>query len=486
MPLKILILLSILVFSSYGVADQVLLTEKKLMTLASDNTPSLMALDAQQAGAQAALDGENVKYDSVVSMSFNYDSSRENAIMPFALVFQPQTLAQAMVQKKLTHGIAVQAGVFGQQMSTADRFIDNATQVGTRVGVEFDLWKNFLGRIDRSEYQSTALQKEITELQTNVSRKNYFIEIRKAYWSLVANELSSELSQELIKTAERQYRQARKQVQEGVGDRGDVQRSFAQVQARKTSLLQFEYQKENLLTYLRAMIPKLPKSTITVDAKNIVKTEEATLMCLTSILSLEKVNDQHSSLGTIISKLGDQKKWELKKTEAVDDIDVKLVAEYQASGVDNKYSKAVENYSDDYRDGYKVGLQVQIPLGSQRSNLKKSQLRATQARLDAESYSLRLQLDAEHKKIREGIRLLKLALDSQSKTVQSLNLSLNSTKRKYQQARVPLNTYILEQDNLFNTKLLVINTRLQILHLLLDYFKVFTNHPCPLNQMSEV
>ena len=71
---------------------------------------------------------------------------------------------------------------------------------------------------------------------------------------------------------------------------------------------------------------------------------------------------------------------------------------------------------------------------------------------------------------------------TQEATVENLKKSLKKTKRTYKQARGSLNSYILEQENLFNSELQLIDTKRQILHLLFDYFKVFTRHPCDINQ----
>lgn len=460
---------------------QVLLTENELIKRAKKTTPRSQQIQAQKQGAAAENFATRSQYDPKVDASYSYASSREDAIIQFAPVFQPQKLMNIGVSKNTSLGAKVSTNLFSQQISAPRVGINNATQVGVQLGLEIDIWKNIMGRLDRSQLQSASLNKQISDLKAEIDQHGFVLDMRKVFWSLIANEVSLNLSKQLVKTAEQQLNESKRKLREGLGDSGDVARNQAQLQSRESSVLVFSYQKEILISQLRSMIPELQSLPFTINRLEARDMEGRAQQCMAQIASQKKLNTNFSRYSEITALLDSKKEHDLRVARATDSFDVKLQAQYQASGVNGSYSDAYDRLTDEFKNGYQVGVALKIPLGGDITRSREARVSATQSQILSQKESLSLQLKAEHEKIQRAMTLLIKASESQTATIKNLEKSLNRTKRKYKQARVSLNTFILEQDNLFSSQLQLIDTKRQILHLLLDYFKVFSKHPCEIN-----
>ncbi len=464
--------------SSFGEFE---LNESKIIQWAKKTNPTLDKINANQKGAEASSLSTASQYDPTLTGSYSYASSNEQAIIQFAPVFKPQKIASLTLSKQNSIGVDFNTQLFSQQISTADGFINNATQTGVRFGIEIDLWKNFFGSLDQSQLQSARINKDINDIQAEVSRESFVIDTRKIYWSLVANELSLELSKELVKTARAQLVESQRRIKDGLGDSGDVARNQAQLQSRESSVLFFSYQKEQIVANLKSVLPDFKYDQVIVRQSEALQVEQKAYQCIGLILQQNKMDATHSKYYEIMSLLQQRKTHEIELADSTDSIDLKLKGAYQASGVSDSHSEAFDRLTNQFRNGYEVGVALSIPLGGDISDARRASSSSTKNQFSAQADEIMLKLRSEHEKIKKSVDLLKRATRSQNDTVASLRKSLNQTRRKYKQARVSLNTYILEQDNLFNSELQLIETKLRVLHLLLDYFKVFTDHPCALN-----
>ena len=461
--------------------SQVLLNEFQIIKWAKEGSPVEQGIEATQKAAEAKTYAVKSQFDPKLSTSYTYASSKEQAIIQFIPVFRPQKIFNLGVSQKTSLGTNITASTFSQQISTADGFINNATQVGVQLGLEIDIWKNFFGRLDRAQLRSAKLNKQVNDLQAKINKRSFIVDIRKVYWSLIANQLSLDLSKELVKTAKQQLSESKRKLREGLGDSGDVSRNQAQLSSRESSVMFFSYQKELLLAQLKSQLPSLKNKVVTVNSREVIDMERKARQCVAQIAVSQKVNLKQTDYDDIVGLLQQQEDNELKVANATDSIDLKLTGQYQASGVSDSHSNAYRQLDEQFLNGYQVGVALKVPFGGDLRRSREAQVAATQARFDSQKNSLSLGVHAEHQKIQNAMKLILEASRSQAATVENLKKSLKRTKRKYKQARVSLNAYILEQDTLFNSELQLIDTKRQILHLLLDYFKVFTNHPCEIN-----
>lgn len=470
-------------FSHWALAAPIMtLSEGELIRMSATSNPSVESFESQRLQAESKEAQVKSQYDARLSGTYNYASSKEDAIIQFIPVFDPQRQLQIGLNQKTSYGASVSVAAFSEQLNTADGVINNATQVGARVGLELDIWKNFLGRLDRSQLRSVKTQKKVADIQADLNQRAFVLDVRKVYWSLVATELSLELSKKLVSTGKKQWQDSRRRLREGLGDQGDVARNLAQLRSRESSVLSFKYQKENLLGQLRSLLPELKNTEVNVPLQSALSVEPLARQCIAKIAATPKMDLNNSSYDEIANLLGVQRDDELRLARATDSIDIKLQAQYQSSGVDESHSRAYDEFVDELRNGYQVGVTVSVPLGGDLKKSRRSQVSAVNYRFASQIQSLLLQLESEHYRSKRAIRLLADASLSQNDTIESLTKSMKSTEKKYRQARVPLSTLIFEQDTLFNNQLQLLETKRQTMLVLLDYFKVFSKYPCAINQ----
>ncbi|MGB0454619.1 MAG: hypothetical protein ACPGJV_13000, partial [Bacteriovoracaceae bacterium] len=92
-------------------------------------------------------------------------------------------------------------------------------------------------------------------------------------------------------------------------------------------------------------------------------------------------------------------------------------------------------------------------------------------------------LTSEHQFIRQSVDLLLTSVTNQLDNIKNLRIRLSELQKKYRQGRISVSELILDQDNLLQSELGVIDTRLLIISTLINYFSVFTSTPCEFNRI---
>jgi len=121
-------------------------------------------------------------------------TSNEKPVSPMQPTMSPIDTVQLGVQQKLRHGVQLEGSLFGNQSSTADGTLTDATKVGAKFQVQLELLKNRMGVLDTAQVETASIKSKRAELETRIANKKQEIEIRKLHWSIVANELSLALS----------------------------------------------------------------------------------------------------------------------------------------------------------------------------------------------------------------------------------------------------------------------------------------------------
>ena len=88
-----------------------------------------------------------------------------------------------------------------------------------------------------------------------------------------------------------------------------------------------------------------------------------------------------------------------------------------------------------------------------------------------------------HKQINQQITLLQMVFQNQKVNSEKLEISLRTTKTKYNQARIDVYNLINDQDAYLQSQLAEIDTKLAVVTTLLDYLAVFTELPCEFNRI---
>lgn len=470
-----------------SLADQekIVIDEAMLSKLALASNPRTDELAVQQTASRLNRALEKAQFGTQIFSNLNYASSNEKAVSQFSPVFKPAQLASVGARQKLSSGLALQGEVFTEQYSTADGFLDRATRVGGRVGVELDLWKNFWGRLDTLSLNSAELELTNQTLRSQIQSKQFEIEIRKLYWSMVANKMSQHLSQELVASAQKQLDDSLRRARQGAADQGEVARNRAQLESRKASLLFFDHQQNLLATQLQSLLPELAGKSLTIADVSISEQEQRVSQCIAKITSDPTLPINFSSFQKLTTLLQQIEQNAVDQSQWTDAADVKLKAQWQRSNGDKNYGNSFGDWLSDGGDGYSVALELNLPLNESLRQVATEQRQLAKLKARAESQQLQAMMISEHEKAKASLTLLLQAIQTLDRSVTQLERSLKESERKYAQARINLSTLILEQDSYFNSRLQEIDSKHQIIHLVYDYFKTFNRYPCAINSLGD-
>lgn len=477
-------------------ASEFLISEAALKALGEKGAPKIEQIESVFLGADLKKNEIEQKYAPEFFGKTSFSETNEKAINQFQPVFTPIKQFQLGVRQNYQVGIDTSVYLVTDQRSAVNPFIgrmNNLTTSTMAFTAQIDLWKNIFGRISKAEVESLDLELQRAEIEKEIQLKTFMISLRRLYWSLVANNESSSISEELLKTARRQLVEAKLRQKNAVAEADEVARYEAQLASREGTLLYLKYQKENYLKQLRNLLPELTHKKIKFSPYNLDETIGNVLEC-TAIISQQnktpfhftKYDEMTSMLKKIRSNLA-------KINSRYDDADVKLFGTVKTTGVASElvktkkyqgsYGDSFEEHTLQNRTGYEVGINFSIPLGSSKGNTQKVKELYDHKRLSAIAESTDAQVESTHLQLSKSIQILTQVIESQKNSSEQLSKRLKLIQRKYEQARVSVDQLVLDQDALLNSKLMTNDTKLQVLYILFDYLIIFTDTPCSFNRI---
>jgi len=459
------------------------LSEKDLIRLFRSEAISLKATAAQR--DQSELNSSLLKeaYMPQGYGSFRYGDSNEKSLSPFQPTLGPTTNLLAGIRKRYAYGVAGSAEVFTQEVSTTDGNLDRAAQFGGRASVSLDLWRNYLGKLDQSTVKSAEIGEVRTALEAEINERISELSLRKAFWSILALDESLKVNEELLRSAERQLKEARKRGADGVADRGEIARYQAQIESRKATQITLELQRQYGEGAIKRQIASLQGQRIRLAPVNLQEEENKFQICSKQILTQNETPLPFAASAELLSKLKEE--FDQKQAQAAlhSSPDLFLELSMQRSGVDQGAGPSTEDFVSKGKLGYSIGLNLTVPLGEQSDFSERKLLSAQKNAYDAQTLQLKHDLSVLHSDTRQALRLLAQALETQSNESRFLTINLDESRQKFNQGRIPVSLLIQEQDSLFASRLTEIDIKRQIVHAMYDYFQVFTRHPCPMNRL---
>ncbi|TNF24678.1 MAG: TolC family protein, partial [Deltaproteobacteria bacterium] len=362
-------------------------------------------------------------------------------------------------------------------------FVTSSTTTGISAELAMDLHKDFLGRITKTELDNRKMEADKADLEKKISKKAFIQNLRKLYWALVANNEAQKITKELLVTANQQVKQAEDRFKNKVADSGEVARYRSQVAARTASLISLQYQQSNLHQRLKEMIPSLASKTIVLAPYNLDETVNNVLVC--SSMLEQKTNSpmDFTLYDEVVQILNGQEQNQKKIDNLYDTWDLALQSEIKKTGKEYTYSESYSDLSSDGRNAYQVGLQLTIPLGSRKKDTREVKEIVNKKKFKAEQEANLAKLEAYHSQMIRSVTLLKQVVANQKINSFNLAKSLKVSQKKYKQARITVEQLVQEQDGFLNSNLAEIETKLNIINTLLDYFSVYTETPCNLNRI---
>lgn len=490
-------LLGLFVLFTLGAhAQETEITEKSLIGLSKKGSPELDQIEAAflQSSFNEKQTAEN--FAPELFAEGKYSETNEKAIIRFQPVFSPIAQTQLGVKKNFAQGFNASASVVTDQRSAAPTsFTGRFEQVTTttlRFTVQMDLWKNLFGRMDKAKLENAALDAKRAKLQQEVSTKTFELTLRRLYWSLVANQEATMISEELLKAAKEQLAEVNLRFKNSVAEADEVARNKAQVASREAAILGFRYQREDLVRQLKNLVPELVGQKIIIGNYDIQKTIDRVLACTATIATQAKTPYQFTKYDEIVGLLKEVKGNNSTLNDRYAGPDISLYGTVKTTGVGSdpianngfrgSYGAAREDIENNNRSGYEVGLAVTIPLGSAKKDSAEVKRVYDDKRLEAQIRQSELQVENTHSALVKRIGYLTEVNRVQKINSDELKKRLSFIRKKYKQARVSINDVILDQDAFLSSELTTIDTRLAILNTIFDYLTVFTDTPCELNR----
>jgi outer membrane protein TolC len=462
-----------------ALAQELILNDSKIKDLARKSSPTSEQIEASFLMATSELAATQDKYTYNLEASAQKNRSNEKTLNQFEFVNNRQQIYSLGINKMTPYGVGLSVGAFGTK--TSNTILDNLSSAGMSVGLNFDLYKNFLGRLSKAEIEKNTFKVKKAGLEKDLALKVFESNVRKLFWQLVAIEEKNKLLTGLVELSSKQLSEAQKRKTSGVADSGEVAKYQSQYATRKADILSLKYQRGNTLKSLKELLPEIQKMDITLAPYNVEEIIQSVLICTNEIRSYKEVPLQYTPYDEMAALTQKQSDLELKINRSYNDMDVKLLGQYDSVGKGFGLDEARQDFSDDGRARTQLALTISVPLGSSKKTTEETRKKLIAKKNHAMASSYLAKIKAYHSETAEMIGVLRDVVKSQKDTNKYLSQSLAMSQKKYRQARLSVQELVGEQDLLLQSRLSEIDTNLQIIYTLMDYFSVFPQTKCQFN-----
>ena len=456
------------------------LSDRLVAEMASGKTPTSQRVLADVERSNLAASQFQEKFQTEFYSEISRGDTNKLAAAPFAPTFAPSEKIEVGLRRQFRYGMNGFFGAFADQVSTTDNSVTRSTSMGVKAGINLDLWSNFLGKLDQLNSGSLELSQKASEIRGRIEGKSFVLSVRQIYWALVANAESINVTAEMLKFAQSQLAQARERQANSVASESEVPRNASQVASHQAALTALKFQRESLLLNLKNLLPDLSQTTITLSY-DLNRTMAQVLSCSAKINGHKQVPWDFTQHDDLIRLIQQQQKQSALATDRYDAGRLNLFAETEYSGRGRDYSGGLEQAQQDPRFGYQVGLKLALPLGGSKAQSQRHKQLLDHYHFEAQRTQILADLEARHVQMGSLIELLQVTVQQRQTSSRLLERSIKATTKMYNQARVPIDTLINEQNALLANQIDVIKTKQLVISELLDYLKIFTELDCALN-----
>ncbi|MAX67500.1 MAG: hypothetical protein CME66_11245 [Halobacteriovoraceae bacterium] len=478
-------------FSQLCLADTYKVTEQNLLVKAKTNNPTLADIEATFLSSKVKEQELADKFGYEFYSGYNYIGTKEKAIISYQPVFSNVNQYKIGVKKYTKYGVVLDANRSVDIRSTDDNYKDISTTTD-EFGVQLDLWRDFMGAVSKSQVDNLKDLKKKDELQAKISKKTFEINVRRLYWQLVANEEKLRITRSLFKAAQKQAANARLRKANSISDKAEVARFESLVHQRKGSLLFLEYERELLLKNLRSFFPDLNNYELSLGKYNLSKTVFDVLACSTRIDQQKNVPYEYTDYDEVVSLLQSIKGRQIKIDKTYDSVDLKLDLKFKRTGIASEtqdgtvytgdYAGSIEDMTENDRSGLSAGVMLSVPFGEDKGSTEDVKKLLTEKQFEANIVNLNTNVISTHKQVKKSVKILAEVIKQQKANSKKLEIRVKEMKKKYSQARIPEYALIQDQDSLLQSDLAVVDTQLQVVNTILDYFTIFNQFPCTFNR----
>ena len=479
------LLLSLIFYKSTlrASAEEFILSETNLINEANNSSEIdriELSFFQQQANYHLMLDDYTLSLESEI----REERSKETPIENRNQVIDRFSGASLGINQPLPNGITFGIGYTNEKSSTiglSDFSFSRSKLVGKIV---VDLLKDFLGRTSFSELKDLELGSEVAKLSREIDTKVFHLRLRRLFWDYVVAHESSKIAQEMLRSDRKELKLAKEKLLVDAADEGDIARLSSQVSERQAQYLQSEANMKQLEEQFKQLLPQLSRQSFKLGNYDKTQRINQFFTCLDFIESHKETPLDNSLFDELVQLKRKQLSYRQKSLDAYSEVDIKLEGELGMVGSEVSRSKANKNLFEDPEGFAAIGLRLEVPIDRKRKDSEKTQLRVAQKQFDAESKELLSRLDSLHLTIVDAINLIRGVLDNRKKNSKQLKIALQDSQIKYRQARITSQQLLQEQDRFFNNELALISLQRDLLNFMLDYFALFTETPCELNEIQ--
>lgn len=472
--------LILLLITTFVRAEQVLVNEDVLAQKFLQDSPSLLEIETAIEQARYNLQKQTESFQFESQNSAYYEATSEPAYATFIPVTSPIKSFESKFVRPTKYGLQVGVGAAIEESSSS--LVHRGTTSSIGVELEMDLYRDLFGRTTQATIEELSHKKRISELEGKIQKQIAFNQIRTIYWNLVATEESLKISETLLSISIKQVREAKKRLQSRIADRGEVAKYQSQVAARRANLNFFRYQKSEQLQALGEVIPALAGKDIKLSSYNIDRTVAEVLSCTAKISSINEPPMEYTYYDEVIAEIAKMQSSQKRVRQYYDGVDVSLSTELRRLGKAEGFGNSTDHFKDESTHAYNIALAVNIPLGSRKKTTKEALRELQEKANQAKTQANLARVKAYHYEISKQVGMLQEVVASQRENSSQLEISLKETNKKYKQARVSVQELTQEQDQLFQSSLNEIQTKLNVVLTLINYFSVYTDTPCDINK----
>jgi len=409
-----------------------------------------------------------------------YINTEEQPFTQFVPVQTPVRNFQVKLEKATKRGLKISTSAFSNQ--STNNFIRRATSTGVTLSLSADLYKDLLGSLTKKRELSLSLQKKIANEEASINEKAFIAEVRKLYWSIIANNESIEIAKSLLRTSQKLEQDTLERFKSRVADKDELTRISSQVQARKGQIYLLEYERSNLLKQLRNLFPdQLNEQSITLKNYSIPNTVKDVLACSAKISASKQAPLEHTKYDEILTYLEADLAAQLAINEKHDDPEVNLIGEATYLGNDFGHSDSFDQLRNDGRAGVTVGLAVNIPLSDEKKDTQAVRKELITKGNISKYKEIQGKLSSFHIETVNSINVLYKVIAAQKKNTKLLNDTYVISNKKFKQARITAQNLLQDEDSLLQSNLNEIQTQYNVIATIIDYFSVYGDAPCKIN-----
>lgn len=350
--------------------------------------------------------------------------------------------------------------------------------------ITVDLWKNFLGSLERTEAEYIRQLVKQSEIKKRLDVKKFHMSVRILYWQMAFQQRRVEIFSELVKTTRRAYEQMRARLRDNVADPGDVANMAANLSSAEADHRAAIIQKNFIERDLKRAIPSLQSYDIQVAASYPVIQNRVfkCVQCAKKTGHLKKIPYEYTEYDELMAALNESLRIKSKQLISYDDLNVELSLSGQSFGLDEESGEAVKQSMAAENSAYTALLTISMPLGNTHKTermILNNEARSTRIN----TASIAAEFFAAHKNIQNNFGPLEEVVSLYRKSIEEQTKAFDDTKVKLQQGRISVIDYIADQNSLLGSKLQVLKIEEQIITGMLRYYTIFNLAPCEFNRI---